>query len=47
MPQTVGFRSSALLQPNQDTGEKMKKKPNRKENFRRLGKLWKQTKTQP
>jgi hypothetical protein len=30
MPQTVGFRSSALLQPNQDTKEKMKKKPDRK-----------------
>ena len=30
MPQTVGFRSIALLQPNQDTKEKMKKKPNHK-----------------
>ena len=30
MSQTVGFRSSALLQPNQDTKEKMKKKPDRK-----------------
>jgi len=47
MPRTVGFRSSALLQSNQDTKEKMKKKPNHKKNFRRLVKLWKQTKTQP
>ncbi len=30
MPQTVGFRLIALLQPNQDTKEKMKKKPNHK-----------------
>ncbi len=30
MPQTVGFRSSALLQPNQGTKEKVKKKPNHK-----------------
>jgi hypothetical protein len=30
MRKTVGFRSSALLQPNQDTKEKKKKKPDRK-----------------
>jgi hypothetical protein len=30
MPQTAGFRSVALLQPNQDTKEKMKKKPKHK-----------------
>jgi hypothetical protein len=30
MPQTVGFRSIALLQPNQDAKEKMKNKPNHK-----------------
>ena len=30
MPQTVGFRSIALFQPNQDIKEKMKKKPNHK-----------------
>ncbi len=30
MSQTVGFRSSALLQPHQDTKEKKKKKPDRK-----------------
>jgi hypothetical protein len=30
MSQTVGFRSSALLQPNQGTKEKVKKKPNHK-----------------
>jgi len=47
MSQTAGFRSIALFQPNQDAKEKMKKKPDRKDNFRRLGKLWKQTKTQP
>jgi len=47
MPQTMGFRSITLFQPNQDTKEKMKKKPNHKENFRRLIKLCKPTKTQP